>query len=409
MFAIFSQPLFFSILGILGIEYEGIDSSPLYAIYIVVLFSLTLILYIYSSLIKGLFKSELAILVFIGLVFSYHFLGVILYSIENKLLPESLLFYILLGLPGFLSATTVIKLNLIKQCIKITEMLFIIIALGVTFYSVLPSFLGMKITSLAGASYQALSYYAAFSFGGILFYITQVPSKLRCKFVTLKLYSLLAYSLLISCAIGTILGGGRGAFLLLLFYSLLYSFRFLNIKKWASSINMLIKGVLVLLALVLCVTTLIITFSNQDFIKSGLERATQYISSDGGIDVAEGSSGRNIVYENALTYINQKPIFGYGPFNSLDTTLQAHNIFLDILLQFGIIGLLGFLIFLTFMIYRCIREWNLYISWIMILFMYPALMLMFSGYYLHNTVFIFTTTFLFMYKKKFTNLELTYP
>ena len=54
--ALLSQPLFFSFMGLLGIEYEGIDSSPVYVIFIVTSFVFVFLAFAYSIFKKGLVK-----------------------------------------------------------------------------------------------------------------------------------------------------------------------------------------------------------------------------------------------------------------------------------------------------------------------------------------------------------------
>lgn len=56
-------------------------------------------------------------------------------------------------------------------------------------------------------------------------------------------------------------------------------------------------------------------------------------------------SGRNVIWQSIASYIQQRPVFGYGSgfhyqdiaFNS---ELSSHNLYLEILLQLGIIGLM---------------------------------------------------------------------
>ncbi|GIN69618.1 hypothetical protein J14TS2_00930 [Bacillus sp. J14TS2] len=61
-------------------------------------------------------------------------------------------------------------------------------------------------------------------------------------------------------------------------------------------------------------------------------------------------SGRNQIWELLLDFIAQEPLFGYGsgtiPNNLLQTTLTSHNLYIQIALQVGLIGLLFLLLFL---------------------------------------------------------------
>lgn len=70
-------------------------------------------------------------------------------------------------------------------------------------------------------------------------------------------------------------------------------------------------------------------------------------------------SGRNQIWELLLDFIAQEPLFGYGsgtiPNNLLQTTLTSHNLYIQVALQVGLIGLLFLLLFL-FAIWRTFWE-----------------------------------------------------
>ncbi len=61
-------------------------------------------------------------------------------------------------------------------------------------------------------------------------------------------------------------------------------------------------------------------------------------------------SGRDTIWSLLLDFISQKPLLGYGsstlPSDFFETTLSAHNLYLQITLQVGLVGLTIFAIFL---------------------------------------------------------------
>lgn len=63
-------------------------------------------------------------------------------------------------------------------------------------------------------------------------------------------------------------------------------------------------------------------------------------------------SGRNVIWENLVELIKLKPYFGYGsgvnPRDFIESDLSAHNMYLHITLQVGVIGLSLLIIFLFF-------------------------------------------------------------
>lgn len=67
---ILNRPIFFSTMGLLGINYEGSDSSSIYSIYLTTLFVFTLAAYLYTVLTIGLSQNELVALGLLVLFFS---------------------------------------------------------------------------------------------------------------------------------------------------------------------------------------------------------------------------------------------------------------------------------------------------------------------------------------------------
>jgi len=407
--SILTVPLFFSIMGLFGLEYEGSESSPVYIIYVVLIATFSMLTYLYASIKKGFLKQELILIAIIIILFVLHIFWVIFDPVQTVLIPDFLIFFLLLGLPGFFSAATTIKLNLMVHVIRIMEIMLLIIASGVIAFSVIPTLAGVRTASLAGASYQALSYYSAFIFGMLLAYNTQIPTGFRFTWTKSKWYSGFIYVVMISCVIGTLLGGGRGAFLLLIAYFLIYLVSLFFIRK--ITLNSILKGFISLILIIISISLFVDFFGKKDFIQSGFTRATQFISSDGGIDLAEGSSGRDVVYQIAIEYIDKNPISGYGPFGFREKTIQPHNIFLEILLQFGLIGLIIFICFSIILIIRVIKNRSVFSFWVFCLLLYPIVSLMFSGAYLHDPIFIFGISLLVLLKKhktQNTTLSLNY-
>lgn len=396
--SILAVPLFFSIMGLFGVEYEGSESSPVYVIYIVLIATFSMLTYLYASIKKGFLKQELILIAIIIVLFVLHIFWVIFDPVQTLLIPDFLLFFLLLGLPGFFSAATIIKLNLMVHVIRIMEVILLIIASGVIAFSVIPTLAGVRTASLAGASYQALSYYSAFIFGMLLAYNTQIPTSFRFTWTKSKWYSGFIYVVMISCVIGTLLGGGRGAFLLLIAYFLIYLVSLFFIHK--ITLNSLLRGFIRLILIIISISLFVDFFGKKDFIQSGFTRATQFISSDGGIDLAEGSSGRDVVYQVAIEYIDKNPISGYGPFGFREKTIQAHNIFLEILLQFGLIGLIIFITLIIILIIKAVKNRSVFSFWVFCLLLYPIVSLMFSGAYLHDPIFIFGISLLVLLKKQ---------
>lgn len=394
--AILNISLFFTVMGLLGLEYEGSESSNIYIIYVLLVAILSFFAYGYGVVKKGVIKSELIIIFIILFVFCIHILWVIFGASVSVIFTDFLILFVLLGMPGFFAAATIIKLNLISQIIKYAEVFFIVMACGIAVFSILPTFSGNITTSLAGSSYQALSYYSAFIFGMLLTYNIYLPRSLRFYWTSFIWYKALVYGLILVCILGCLIGGGRGAFILMITYSL--------ISLFASKGNIFShKELFNLFTRLFAVFSLLIVFLSffweRDFVQSGFNRATQFISSDGVVDIEEGSSGRDFVYVEAIKYISERPLIGYGPFNFREQAISPHNLFLEVSLQFGIMGLVIFLLMLIVVAFNAINNRSIYTYWVLVLLLYPLVMLMFSGSYMHSAEFIFGISFLVMYRK----------
>src|SRR5690625_54277 len=129
---ILNQSLFFSFMGLLGLNYEGSEESNIYAAYLIISFSIISLAYLHTVFKKGLLKGEIFIWAIILLYFSIHFLWVLFDPIKTKLLPLFMIHSFLLGFVGLISALTIVKLNLMEEVIKVTEPLLIIQAMGIS-------------------------------------------------------------------------------------------------------------------------------------------------------------------------------------------------------------------------------------------------------------------------------------
>jgi len=101
-------------------------------------------------------------------------------------------------------------------------------------------------------------------------------------------------------------------------------------------------------------------------------------------------SYRDQVYSLALNGIADKPWFGYGPYFATRIVVPAHNLFLDMLLQFGVIlGTLLGCIFISLILHVYFVKRNRFL----VLLSTPTLVyLFFSGSFLMSFEFWFFIT-----------------
>ncbi|WP_394172408.1 O-antigen ligase family protein [Guptibacillus hwajinpoensis] len=69
------------------------------------------------------------------------------------------------------------------------------------------------------------------------------------------------------------------------------------------------------------------------------------------------SSGRNILWENAIDLIKENPIIGYGVgyYESM-FNIYVHNFFLEITLSYGLLGIFTYMLMLFYSCYRIIKN-----------------------------------------------------
>ncbi len=397
---VLSQPVFFSFIALLGGEYTGSEDSVSYAIYTAFLFFFSMMLYFSSVFVVSFYKQELYFFASMLMIFVVHWVWVFIDPIKNQVFPDYLLFFLTLGLPSVLISACVYKFKITDLVVKYAEIVFAIIAAGVVFASVLPSLSGSVTASLAGATYQRLSYFSAFSSGMLLVYAFVLPPYMRFEWVRSELFRPLLLMLVLGGVVGVFIGGGRGAFVLLVLYFVTI---LRAIQKDAVSEpgkGRIIDKVLSISAISFLVGVFFFIFWDLDFVQSGFSRATEFISVDKGIDLEGGSSGRNLVYSNALDFFSNSPFYGYGPFGFRDTANHPHNFFLELLLQFGVASVV-ILLFIFRMIIKVYRfRSDGFVTWVSFLALYPIVMLMFSGSYMHSSVFGFCILFVYLYKRK---------
>lgn len=239
-----------------------------------------------------------------------------------------------------------------------------------------------KPISLGLMNYQNITYITAFTIGLGLYFINSESEK-SLKFIILNIILLPVI----------FIGAGRGGTLVLIVYVLITLINILRNKK----IKMHYKFFISLFSIIGC-----FIFYQLSMIFDKDNRIFAYITADG-INLDEGASGRNIVYEMDIDAIAKSPIFGYGFFNYYQLTYSVpHNLFLEILLIGGILLGVVFIFFLLFLIIKIIRNYSDISSDKLILYIavYPIMLLMFSTNFLVVSEFWFFI-FYFISKSNF--------
>ena len=395
--AIFKAPLFFALSGLVGFQYAGAQESPVYVGYVAVLFGFTILAYLYTCLKQpAITKTEAVFYAYAAFMLLNHALWMLLDPGSTKPAPDNLVFFVAFGVPAILAVRILVARNAWTQFIQVTELVTMIMAVGIQAAVVAP-FLGgatdeetllSGISMLGGASTQAASYFGALTFGLLGFYVFRAEPELRFAAFNSRVVNVFNSVLMVGLVIATILNGGRGAFLLLLAYGLM-------IFYWiATKRGMTYRGALRLLLVVaaipwICYAAYQALLGNP-FLEAGFRRAVAFVSvggASGVIDLAEGGSGRDVFYGRAIAGIVDSPLLGHGAFGHWDRVTQPHNAFLDLALQFGIPVAVMLLFSLSVWLWVHRRPWNSYKCFMIVIGLYPSVSLMFSGGYVMEPIF----------------------
>ncbi|MEX1198145.1 MAG: O-antigen ligase family protein [Pseudohongiellaceae bacterium] len=390
LFAIFTQPLFFSLSGLIGFEYGGVDESPVYALYVILVFIAIVFVFLLSFVKKpSVSKTEFGFYVFFLVLIANHLIWVSLDSNETRLWPDNLTFFLSMGLTGFMAVRVIHAFGAWHELIRLTEVLVILMAIGLVVVIVQPYLTGFRVRGIGGASYQAASYYAAMCFGLLGVATFRLEPTYRYRVFCSRIFIVLNVTLLIALILAVILNGGRGAFVLLALYTAL-------IVYWiATKRGMTIRGVIRFATTVMLVPIilglLLRNILGDSLLAPGFNRAIAFIGSpDGGlIDLEGGSSGRDRVYGVALRGIAESPWIGHGAFGHWEKIIHPHNLVLDLALQFGIAMSMAVVFVAAAIFVRRVRPLNTEKVWLLTLYLYPVINLMFSGGYLRSSLFWF--------------------
>ncbi len=294
------------------------------------------ILLTFIMLISNSFKIKNYVLISFVVVSVYFLLNALIFNKSTFIILPIYAVFILKSFSAFLIGSLDIEgEDVYNAFLKISILNFIAI-----FFSPFVSFFNME--------YMRFGY-------------AMIPSVLMFFYATIskKNMFLLWFFLLVISFILTFIYGARGSlviillFLLVLFY---FTKRLQVIKKFS------------LLSFTSLILFLIVKFNlftkliDYIYYELGVQSYTilkfnRMINSG----IVDSSSGRDVIYKSLFSEILQNPIIGYGiGYSQLKLDFYAHNIFLQILIEAGVIGLIfwSFIWFYSFLNFREINNLN---------------------------------------------------
>lgn len=300
----------------------------------------------------------------------------------EELASNNFIFFIMWAIPAAICGIYIRYLKK-DRVLKFFKSIFFIFSISIILIILVPYILGSlpAYINFGLMNYQNVSYISAFTIGIGLYFITE-------KYTRFKLLYIFLIGLLIPVIF---ISGGRGGAVLLIIYIL-------------TTILMTLKNQNVPFFKKLMINTMVLVFSVFAIffvIKSGNTRTFSYIS-NGKISL-EGTSGRGEIYSTVISLIEDKPLTGYGLFNYYHFIHTIpHNIVLEILLAFGIVGLFVISIFMFVILYHFIKNYdsNSLDRIVIFIGLYPITYLMFSANFLIVSELWFVLFYMISNRKK---------
>jgi O-antigen ligase len=388
-FSIFSFVSFFCLFIIFNKQYSN-GYMELYSSFIAGLALLTYLISIFNR--KNFLKIEILILFFIIAILSGFLINYAIYGF-NKGAVDTILEFLIRTIPAILMGIVAAKKDILKKMVEVTDIIIVFFTLTLFIIFLNGYINGISRPQLVfefGLDYQGISYLGAYAFGMNLFMILYGKKELTSKFLKGTFFQAFRIMIIPIQVLVCLYSGGRGGFVLLIVYIFFVIGFDLFIRKdilrFSSKIIFVLFSTMVLIYI----------FYDNELIIAGFNRITEFINPSGSINW-EGTSGRGIVYQQALELIGESPIFGYGiaggAFNGL---LSTHNLFFEILMDGGLIYLISWLCLLTFFIKKLYSKIKLDYKYnlIAIIFLADFVNLMFSSIYLRTSAMFFCLSFI---------------
>jgi O-antigen ligase len=231
-------------------------------------------------------------------------------------------------------------------------------------------------------NYQNSSYYLSFCAAYCVFHVFFNKTKRRTVFNTI-VYIIIVMMIFL-CAIGCILGGGRGAFVYLVVISAYLVYRIIQKRK---------KGKVGYLALLVVVALAMVYLTShfQVFNSVGASRISESLTAD---------DARIELWGKAMDSFKGSPIIGHG-LGSVwwEVGFYSHNILADLLVETGIIGAFVIMLVIVKCAIKMIRfsRYNTLAMFILIVFSGVLVETAFSGYWLSSSKLFLAYGFAFGY------------
>lgn len=386
---IFSYYIFFFGCYVFGVQIQSGDLTR----YSIALFVVVMLYYLGSLIRLRRFRvSEVIIVICLVLLLAGIALSYITHGFMAKTTQDTLLDFGVRAAPSVLLGVYTAKRGRLSELLFSLDLFILLCTVGIGLMTITSLISGNGLSYLAtlGMDYQGVSYFASYVLGldlYVLFYGSHRPSFRFMSGSAGPVLRLICAGVLL---FSVIYSGGRGGFVVVVVLLLYLLADMLFLKREKASLP---RRVVLIIASVASICSIILFVPS---VSQGFARIIQFIGPDG-INWS-GTSGRDVVYSTALSVIEQSPIVGHGiASGEYYGMTQCHNLFLDLLLEGGVIYLLiwvGVLLIFAKKLYKKIRANSAY-HFIAILFLCEFTNLMFSSIYLRESMIWFSMAFVF--------------
>lgn len=381
---LFASIIYFSFEALLGNNLLGVDEAPSsYKIYCIVCFTVFFLFYFCEA---HRFKLTSRVLI------SYLIIGIYILAsfVRGYWNVKAGLCLIAFCLPASCIGIYYARTRTFVRLMKYLDILIPFLAASLVFMTF--DMISVAADGIKQYS-QDISNIASLCYLFSLFVIVYGDTYERFKICSLRWYKYLYYILLPYFLFIIFFSGGRGGFVIVFIGTLLVFF----LKK--PPLMKVLKAIGIICVAVYVVFLIIKPLwddSLLSMLQFNFERIFSYISSSG-LDMSE-TSNRDLVYNSAFECIGNSPIWGYGLYGYIDVFgYYPHNIFLELLMQGGLLYLTVALLFAITMINKLLimqkRDKSIYV--LLPFMIFPCVQLQFTGSYMENPFFWFSLMFIF--------------
>lgn len=392
LLGIMGEWVFFLTLSFFNYQYAGSNESNFYVFYWILIFILSLVVFGLSLLnyikLGKMPKYFIVNILPIFIVIILYLISFSVYGYNDTGNGYYAKVFVSMCVPTFIIGYICATKNKENQLIDIV-IKFITLGTGIliiSLYRLVTTNIGVgSLDSIGGVGRLGIGYLAT-QFFIVTFYIFLFSHRMENSNLSYLFKSRIKFILIcimLAIQVSTVIfSGSRGPLLNLILVAILM----LLVRIFQNNLISFIKKLLSITLIILGFVFIFNNFAKKYFVFS-TERTLTLFELDK--DSWAGGSGRESLYSLAMDMFSNKPFFGYGPMGFLSssgTNMYPHNLFLESIVDYGLVGLLIITLFFIFLIKKYIKKIKLNKNLLLILFLFTSSLieLQVSGTFIAN-------------------------